>query len=154
MMNKDDLRRSGAGRASLTAALKGLKTNEEIVKHLEEVRKTWADAENRIETGATSWRLRQGFLDDYELYCAATFPADEAWGADGELFLRLSGYLKVRDVSLIKRSSFEFSVEIKVKNFKGFSSPTKRAHKQEWVFHPVTKVSDTLIPVDVAVLSS
>ncbi|KAE8219787.1 hypothetical protein CF326_g8874, partial [Tilletia indica] len=65
-----------------------------------------------------------------------------------------AAYAQVRDVSLIKRSSFEFSVEIKVKNFKGFSSPTKRAHKQEWVFHPVTKVSDTLIPVDVAVLSS
>ncbi|KAE8211738.1 hypothetical protein CF327_g4531 [Tilletia walkeri] len=50
-----------------------------------------------------------------------------------------AAYAQVREVSLIKRSSFEFSVEIKVKNFKGFSSPTKRAHKQEWVFHPVTK---------------
>ncbi|CAD7062384.1 unnamed protein product [Tilletia caries] len=53
---------------------------------------------------------------------------------------KTSGYAKVEDIVVFKRSLFEFTVQFNVKNLKGFSGALTRGIKQTWLLHSVTKL--------------
>ncbi|CAD6945271.1 unnamed protein product [Tilletia laevis] len=65
-----------------------------------------------------------------------------------------SSYARVSDVKVVKRGPFDVSIELSIKNLKGFNHISGKAHSQRWIFKSAKKthnagldLSTTLIPL-------